>query len=80
LYHESTFMEVDQLRAAETYHSTAKQAGQIAKLSGSKKLLLGHFSTRYPDLSAMLTEAQSIFPNSCLSEEGITYPILPTHE
>jgi len=80
LYHESTFMEVDQLRAAEAYHSTAKQAGQIAKLSGSKKLLLGHFSTRYPDLSAMLTEAQSIFPNSCLSEEGITYPILPTHE
>ena len=80
LYHESTFMEADQLRAKETYHSTAKQAAQIAVGSGVKKLLLGHFSTRYSDLSELLAEAQTIFPNSCLSEEGITYPILPTHE
>ena len=80
LYHESTFMEADQLRAKETYHSTAKQAAQIAVGCGVKKLLLGHFSTRYSDLSELLAEAQTIFPNSCLSEEGITYPILPTHE
>jgi len=73
-------MEADQLRAKETYHSTAKQAAQIAVGSGVKKLLLGHFSTRYSDLSELLAEAQTIFPNSCLSEEGITYPILPTHE
>jgi len=40
---------------------------------------LGHFSTRYPDLSDLLAEAQTIFPNSCLSEEGITYPIPTAH-
>lgn len=80
LYHESTFMEADQLRAKETYHSTAKQAAQIAVGSGVKKLLLGHFSTRYSDLSDLLAEAQTIFPNSCLSEEGITYPISTVHE
>jgi len=79
LYHEATFMEADQQRAAETYHCTAKQAAQIAKPSGAKKLLLGHFSTRYPDLSDLLAEAQTIFPNSCLSEEGITYPIPTAH-
>jgi ribonuclease Z len=79
LYHEATFMEADQQRAAETYHCTAKQAAQIAKLSGAKKLLLGHFSTRYPDLSDVLAEAQTIFPNSYLSEEGITYPIPTAH-
>jgi ribonuclease Z len=79
MYHEATFMEADQQRATETYHSTAKQAAQIAALSGAKKLLLGHFSTRYPDLSDLLAEAQTIFPNSCLSEEGITYPIPTAH-
>jgi ribonuclease Z len=80
LYHEATFMEADQQRAAETFHCTAKQAAQIAQLSGAKKLLLGHFSSRYPDLSELLVEAQTIFPNSSLSEEGITYPIPSSHE
>jgi ribonuclease Z len=75
LYHESTFMEADGLRATETFHCTAKQAAQIAKLAGAKKLLLGHFSSRYPDLGELLAEAQTIFPSSSLSEEGITYPI-----
>ncbi|MDA0314713.1 MAG: ribonuclease Z [Bacteroidetes bacterium] len=79
LYHESTFMEAEQQRAAETFHSTAKQAAHIAQLSGAKKLLLGHFSTRYSDLSDLLAEAQTIFPNSCLSEEGITYTIPTSH-
>ena len=79
MYHEATFMEADLQRAAETYHCTAKQAAQIAALSGAKKLLLGHFSTRYSDLSDLLAEAQTIFPNSCLSEEGITYPIPTAH-
>jgi ribonuclease Z len=72
-------MESDQQRATETYHSTAKQAAQIATRCGAKKLLLGHFSTRYPDLSDLLEEAKTIFPNSCLSEEGITYPIPTAH-
>ena len=80
LYHESTFMEADQQRAIETFHSTAKQAAQIAQLSGTKKLLLGHFSSRYTDLSDMLAEAQTVFPNSILSEEGITYPISSSHD
>lgn len=80
LYHEATFMEADKQRATETYHSTAKQAAQIAQLCGAKKLLLGHYSSRYPDLSNLLAEAQTIFTNSCLSEEGITYPIFSAYE
>ena len=80
LYHEATFMEADGHRAAETFHCTASQAAQIAQLSGAKKLLLGHFSSRYPDLSELLAEAQTIFPNSILSEEGITYPISSSHD
>jgi ribonuclease Z len=80
LYHESTFMEADSHRASETFHCTAKQAAQVAKLAGAKNLLLGHFSSRYPDLSDLLVEAQTIFPNSILSEEGITYSIPTSHE
>ena len=75
LYHESTFMQEDQERAELTFHSTAKQAGTIAKLCHVKKLLLGHFSSRYSILDQLLTEAQSEFPTCELSVEGQTYRI-----
>lgn len=75
LYHESTFTESEKERAAMTFHSTAAQAAQIAQDSGVKKLLLGHFSSRYRDLSTLLEEAKSIFPNSELSQEGATYSL-----
>lgn len=80
LYHESTFMEADMTRAADTFHSTAKQAAEIANLVKAKSLLLGHFSSRYVELGEMLLEAKTVFPNSELSEEGKTYPILPAYE
>lgn len=75
LYHESTFMEQDQERAAITFHSTAKQAAEIAKLCGVKKLLLGHFSSRYTNLEELLAEAKAEFHSAELSEEGQTYMI-----
>lgn len=75
LYHESTFMEDNKERAAVTFHSTAKQAAEIAKLSTVKALLLGHYSSRYSDLTLLLEEAKSVFPQSMLSKEGQTYPL-----
>jgi ribonuclease Z len=75
LYHESTFMDADAERAAITFHSTGSQAGKIADLSGVKKLLLGHFSSRYADLEPILEEAKRYFLASILSEEGKTYSI-----
>ncbi len=75
LYHESTFMDFDQKRAADTFHSTGSEAGRIAKISGVKKLLLGHFSSRYVNLDPMLAEAQVYFKESTLSEEGQTYAV-----
>lgn len=70
MYHESTFMEDMKERAESTYHTTAKQAANLAKEAGVGQLLLGHFSTRYKDLTPMLREAQSIFPDTFLAEEG----------
>ena len=75
LYHESTFMETEAARAALTFHSTAKQAAEIATLVKAKSLILGHFSSRYVDLGPMLQEAQEVYPEAILSEEGETYKI-----
>jgi ribonuclease Z len=80
LYHESTFMEADAVRAADTFHSTARQAAEIALILQAQNLLLGHFSSRYMHLEEMLLEAKTVFPNSQLSEEGKTYPISPTYD
>lgn len=71
LYHEATFADSDTSRARETGHSTARQAAQIAKLANVKKLMLGHFSARYPDNNILLNEAKEIFPETILANEGL---------
>ncbi len=70
LYHESTFMHDMIARAKETYHTTSIEAGTIALKANVKKLLIGHFSSRYKTLEPMLLEAQSVFPNTELAIEG----------
>lgn len=75
LYHEATFSEEDLARAKETYHSSAKQAAMIAREAQVKKLILGHFSARYPDETILLQEAQSIFPDTQLSKEGRQFQV-----
>ncbi len=75
LYHESTFCECDQDHATATKHSTAKQAATIAKNAGAKTLILGHFSSRYTDLSCFEEEATSIFQNTIIGKEGGVYKV-----
>jgi len=69
LYHEATFLEEHADRAKKTFHSTAKQAGQIALKSKANKLIIGHFSNRYPDLNLLLNEAKSVFENTELATQ-----------
>ena len=76
LYHEATFMEDMHERAGLTFHSTAAQAALLAKKAGVGKLILGHFSTRYKDLSPVLQEALTVFKESYLGTEGSQF--LPT--
>ena len=75
LYHEATFLHEDLQRAKETTHSTALQAAQIAKKANAKKLLLGHFSSRYIDLSVLENEAKTVFSNVELSIEGEVFRV-----
>jgi len=61
LVHEATFAEEERARAAETMHSTALQAAELARDAGVRLLALTHISPRYfgPEL---LREARDVFP------------------
>ncbi|GAB6012885.1 ribonuclease Z [Viscerimonas tarda] len=71
LYHEATFSDEDAIKARMTGHSTAKGAAKIAQLANVKKLMLGHFSSRYEDYEPLLNEARQIFPNTMLANENM---------
>jgi len=73
LYHESTYLQDLPDRAKERYHSTTVQAASIASAAGAKHLIIGHFSSKYEDISAFESEAKSIFPSTSLALEGVTY-------
>lgn len=70
LYHEATFLESHAHLCKPTGHSTAKQAAQIALDARVQELILGHYSTRYGDLSLFKEEAQTIFTNVQLADDG----------
>ena len=69
LYHESTFLHDLKKMADYTGHTTALEAAKIARKANVKKLILGHFSNRYNDLSVFLNEACEIFPETYLPEQ-----------
>jgi ribonuclease Z len=75
LYHEATYDRTLEKRASETFHSTATQAAMLAKKSNVGQLMIGHFSARYKNVSALLSEAQEIFENTIAAEEGLKIPI-----
>ena len=70
LYHESTFLTDKEDLAKKTGHSTAKQAATIAKKANVKKLVLGHYSSRYKNISLFKKEAQEVFENVSLAVTG----------
>lgn len=75
LYHEATYGKDAESLAKDTFHSTAEQAACMARLVGAGKLLLGHFSARYPNPACLLSEAQAIFPNSYICSDGDVYEV-----
>ncbi len=75
LYHEATFLEDNTYLAKKTYHSTAKQAAVIAKKANVKKLIIGHFSSRYHDVKPFLYEAKVEFSMTELAVEGSVFNV-----
>jgi ribonuclease Z len=82
LVHEATFMAEQTERAVSVGHSTTVQAAEAARNAGVKQLILTHFSPRYEQqnsemMSALLAEAQSVFPNTVLAEDFLVQTIMP---
>lgn len=73
LYYETTYLKDQEQRAAARFHATTHQAASMARLAGVRKLLIGHFSSKYDKLDIFEEEAREVFPNTDLALEGVTY-------
>ena len=75
LYHEATYGNDEKSKSKETFHSTAEDAARVALDANVGKLVIGHFSSRYKDITPLLNEARSIFPNTEAAEDGNKYEV-----
>jgi ribonuclease Z len=75
LYHEATYAADQKKEAKERGHATTEDAAKTALTAGVKKLLIGHFSSRYKDKEPLLNEARAIFENTEIATEGETFKI-----
>lgn len=73
LYHETTFLESESDKAEKTMHSTARQAATIAAKANVKQLLLGHYSTRYDSIDLFRQEAETVYSNLLLADDGKSF-------
>ena len=73
LYHEATYPHALVDKAAERYHSTTKEAAEIARQAEVNKLLIGHFSAKFDNPLVFEEEAKEVFPNTEAAMEGVTY-------
>jgi ribonuclease Z len=76
LVHDSTFGDEEQERALDTWHSTAREAGRVARQAGARRLLLTHLSTRYDtDPSPLARQAGEEYPGAEVAHDGLTLEI-----
>jgi len=75
LYHDATFSESDSERAKSTYHSTALEAGRLARQAKVNTLILGHMSLRYKDPEQLRQEAMQEHPSAVIAEDGLVWRV-----
>ena len=75
LYHEATYAAAQKKEAKVRGHATSEDAAKTALAAGAKRLLIGHFSSRYKDKEPLLAEARAIFENTDIAHEGETFRI-----
>ena len=75
LYHEATFPADMSEMAEKTFHSTTLQAAQTAHDAGVGRLVVGHYSSRFPSVDFYLDELRSVFPATDLAHDGDTFQV-----
>jgi ribonuclease Z len=75
LYHEATFDMSKEDLAALTGHSTTLDAAKTALNAKAGRLIIGHFSGRYKDISFLVEEARTIFPETYAAVDGLSIEI-----
>lgn len=76
LYHESTYLSDNEVKAFARFHSTARQAAMIAQKANVGRLLLGHYSSRYHEVAAFEAEAREVFERVLATREGKVYEVI----
>jgi len=75
---ESTFLTGEADLAHEYAHLTAAQAGRVAREAGVRRLVLTHFSQRYPDVAVFGAEAATEFAGEIVVAEDLMRIPVPT--
>lgn len=75
LYHEATFLQEHEDKAAARFHTTTLQAAQVARDAGVSKLLIGHYSSRNLDHRLYEAECRTVFPETYAASDGDVYEI-----
>ena len=61
--------------AEKTFHSTTLQAARTALEAGAERLIVGHYSSRFPSVGFYLDEIRSVFPSAELAHDMDTFEI-----
>lgn len=75
MYHEATYAAAEQRSARDRGHSTTTDAAKAALKAGARRLVIGHYSSRYKDETPLVEEARTLFAESYPATEGTTYTI-----
>lgn len=75
LYHETTYSTSEAMFAKGRGHSTTIEAAKVAAKAEAKRLIIGHFSSRYKSHETLVEECRTIFPNSDIAAEGMIFNI-----
>ena len=74
---EATFLSTEEDKAVEYGHLTARQAGRLAAEAGVGRLVLSHFSRRYPDVEAFEDEAAEEFDGDIVLARDLDHIDVP---